>query len=231
LKFNGAESPEIVAVLNADYQYDYDYFGMCPVMYQDQFFFSGEYYRLSSYNWSDAPVQISDTGLLHPKHLHVWKDKLFFTAETDEWGTEICMYDGVNVPGVWLDLAPGTADSDPYFCCSIDEDIFFMALETVWKYSETEGLQKLPQTDYTSPNELTVAGNTLFIFANDGIRYAYWKYVEGMEPVKIDGTALGESYDILNTIVYKDQLYFRATTVDFFRAIFTELMPGEPWKR
>ncbi len=123
--------------------------------------------------------------------------RLFFTADDGTHGRELWTSNGTDA-GTWLveDLIPGSGSSNPEYLASFRGRLFFAGADPehgveFWTSDGTDDGTfmvkeiKLNQgLSWSSfPNDLTVAGGTLFFFADDGFH--------GFELWQSDGTAAG----------------------------------------
>lgn len=139
-------------------------------------------YRLWRTNGTSASTELVTGGanFFNPTELTVLNDKLFFSAESDEFGRELWVFDDPSGQAVQVaDIYPGQASSNPHDLEVVGNDLFFAAEDNQYGYeiwtADGEATACSLVTDiYTGsqgsyPRCLThVDGRLLFVASSDG---------------------------------------------------------------
>lgn len=107
-----------------------------PVEYQDMIYFSGTQNQGSELYLFDIEqdtfglvANIAEgSGHSSPRELTVFNDKIYFTADIDEYGRELWEYDGTtDVAQIVADIWPGLSTSSPSYITLFNDKLYFAA--------------------------------------------------------------------------------------------------------
>lgn len=108
-----------------------------------------------------------------PDNFTVMGNKLFFVTATDEEGRELWTSNGTTAGTKMVkDIRPGTSSSSPGSLVVFKDQLYFRAAisvstSTLWRSDGTTGgTEEIPWGGLTSPDKLTVVGDTLFLIAS-----------------------------------------------------------------
>ena len=129
------------------------------------------------------PIYGMGSGASYPSSLTVFNAKLYFRANDGINGTELWVYDGVNLPAMVDNICPSL-----YFCT------------------------KIACAGESYPRYLTVFDSKLYFQADDGTNGAeLWVYDEGSPPTMVANINTFDALNPRYLTVFDSNLYFRAS--------------------
>ena len=116
----------------------------------------------------------------------VFNDKLFIRFTTDETGTELGVYDGVNPPYLLADLVDGELSSKPEDFIPFGGKLYFNAGDTWYYYNPESG--SVHMADFEAGTRFYgISGNNPVVFKNNLFMTANGDGNTGLEVYKYDG--------------------------------------------
>ena len=157
-----------------------------------------------------------------PKHFATLDNKLYFSAESPDYGRELWVYDGVNEPTLVVDIRPGTDSANVQFLTVLGDKLTFSANDGVngaelWQYNPaTDSAQMVadinPGSSGGDVRDPVIYQNKLYFRAYESSTgRELWVYDGTNAPSMVFEGRAGTSSGYPEYMhVFKNKLYFQA---------------------